>query len=391
MENNEKSVVDCKISFNLIFNILFPIIALLNLFIINWNATLLFILMIFQLIVFLKFRTDILTKIICMIYFEVLLIMISFGMVVFEFMPQAKVMLSTNNDILKYFMTGHPHAIRLLIAYPGYLISNFTSIELNIAYSYYILMIFCILYINIFETCSYTIRYYGFYSYIIIQYIIFFVLIVLSFLMNGRIIFAFLGFSMIIKLVLKNNFLKLSIIDYIEIIIGIILTTVSSGTMSVVTIFIILVIAFIYKNKIMTNLKRNKIYKIMLCICMIPIIILALRYLKFMLVRNINYYGGGLKGLINMMNHGIGRYFNNSILGMSLFLVIVLFGVITAYFFVRFKLQKNEKVYIILFLAVISCMVGFVFGYSAGSLVLIPLIIISLIFLFKEKGSMKWN
>lgn len=374
-----------KITINSTLNLFLIIVTLINLLIIDVNINLLFILIIFQLCIFLKPKTDILTKIICMFYFEVMVIMISLNVITFDFMPQAKVMLNPNNSIITYFISGHPHAIRFLIAYPGYIISNFAKIDLNQGYSYYIIMIFCMLYINILESYRYTIKKLSFYSYILEQYMIFSIIILLSILMNGRVVFAFLGFSMIIKTFLKTNVFKLNNRDYIYILIGVILSTVSSGTMLVVIIFMVLAIISIYNEKLIRNFKKNNVNTIILYFFSIPVIIIFLKYLNIMLRRNIDYYGGGFWGLINMMSHGAGRYFNNSVFGIIVFLITVLFNIIVGYKFIKIKLRKNEQVYIVLFLAVISCLIGFIFGYSAGSLVLIPLIIINLRFFLKEK------
>ena len=56
---------------------------------------------------------------------------VKIGIISLIFFPQAEVLLNTNENLFFWFKEGHVHAIRLLIAYPGFLFSKFYNISLN--------------------------------------------------------------------------------------------------------------------------------------------------------------------------------------------------------------------------------------------------------------------
>lgn len=360
-------------------------ISLFNFCMLDNNIVLLFIVIIIQLYILETSRLTRWPKVMCLIYFEIIMIFINLKFIKFDFMPQAKVMLDTGETLVNYFLDNHPHAIRLLIAYPGYIISNLANIDLDYAYSYYILIIFCFFYINIFEIYLYIARFIDFYSYILVPVYIFISIMILSFIMNGRVIFAFLGFAIVLKNLIYVVKSKFYMKNYFGILAGVLLSTVSSGTMLVVIIFLILIIVYLYGFKIIYAIKLNQLKMLITLSLVTPVVVVLISYVNLMLMRNINYFGGGIFGLVNMMNHGIGRYFNDSKLGLFIFLIILTILVEFSHKLIKLKLKNSEFIFSIFFISIISCCIGFIFGHSAGSLIIVPFILGGLLCLFKER------
>ena len=67
----------------------------------------------------------------------------------FQFWNQVYELLDENTNLIYWFRTGHWHAIRLFVAYPGYLISCVGKIGLDQGFTIYIGIIFELLYLYI--------------------------------------------------------------------------------------------------------------------------------------------------------------------------------------------------------------------------------------------------
>lgn len=145
----------------------------------------------------------------------------------FEFMPQARTLLDSNKSLFFWFEQGHFHAIRLLITYPAYLASIFFETDLNLAYGYYCSIVFALLY-NFLVGIKNKYIYSQDNAYTNCIFIL--LIYILAIIMNGRICFAFLGFSMVIS-EMTSMYLeerpKHWVNRYINVAIGVIFSTVS--------------------------------------------------------------------------------------------------------------------------------------------------------------------
>ena len=131
---------------------------------------------------------------------------------------------------------------------------------------------------------------------------------VLLFFINGRFAFSLFGLSlMIFSISLKKmNKSKLLVISLL--IISLLFTSVSSGTFSVALIYIALEFrrafgAHLFKFK---SILTSIINLFSLIIISTPLIYFFILFLT----KNMNSYGGGLGGFIDMISHGLGLFFN---------------------------------------------------------------------------------
>lgn len=319
---------------------------------------------------------NVVSKINAILYFLIILILIQGGIVAFNFIPQAETLLQINTDLIFWFSRGHPHAIRLLIAYPGYLLSQLYAVDLEVGFSYYASAFFTLMYLIIMETTSkfpqrarLPLAIKGF---IAIAPFIF-----LLFIMNGRLIFAYTGFSILINLFLglfrgePKSKLKL----FVSGLFGFLLTTVSSGTMTVSLSYLVLLTCILNRKKMNKWSFIKRLPKATLLLA--PLLYIILPYFWMMLMRNVNFFGGGISGVFNMLNHGAGRIFgaNNAII------LVMAFVPIAIYINVRYLKKAIENNYnlIPILCAINIAIYGLMFGFSTGLMMIPPIIMLVLV------------
>lgn len=306
------------------------------------------------------------------LFFFLLLFLVTENVLSYEFLAQARVLLQTNTDVYYWLVNGHVHAIRLLISYPAYLLAEFYDVNIDIAFSYYCCIIFLLILLLMVSIQRKRIKIGGG---IILLSAMF--TLVLALVMNGRVNFAFLGLEILIiqmeKLNEVNSYSKLKII--LMAIIGLFLTFVSSGTM-------IVAIGYLVIYLIIWCIKKDKITKKMLHVFSISLLLILLfmtigQYVLKMINKNILFFGGGVTGILNMLNHGITKNLIGSF-GISRFFIIMLLGLILIFNLILIlHVYKKHFNYMSIILAINVGIYGSLFGLSAGTMSFIPLYIIS--------------
>ena len=110
-------------------------LAIMFLFVIpQMGSAIIAMILLNMIIVFILPFKDLFSKILGFLYSLLLLLFVQGNLIEFEFFLQAYKLLIDNTYLLHWFSEGHVHAIRLLIAYPGYIISKVFAIELNIGF-----------------------------------------------------------------------------------------------------------------------------------------------------------------------------------------------------------------------------------------------------------------
>ena len=189
----------------------------------------------------------------------------------------------------------------------------------------------------------------------------FLVLSGLSLFMNGRIVFAILGASMLLMVGYFWGSLKIVKLVVLSIV-GLFLTSVSSGTFIVFALSLFILSFYHFLNDFS---KRN----VMLFCCSTILLLLISPLLKMYFFRNLDFYGGGFHGFINMLNHGFGALLfteNFYFLGFIVLLVMVFI------FFFFFYFRNLRVCFIILSIA----LVGGLFGYSTMMIGIPPLVVL---------------
>ena len=268
------------------------------------------------------------------------------------------------------------HILRYYLTLPLFYVSVIT----NVSYNYLFTLIFPLLvflsanYINksVLNIVGFNERQQG------LNFIFIFLLLsTITFFMNGRMIFAVLGASVLLFLSIRINrfsFIRLILLFFV----GIFLTSVSSGAFVVYYLSFSSILFFYF-------IESEDDYRFILVLVFVFISLVLNSFLFEAVMKNVDFYGGGISGFFNMLNHGLGKILFYSDLGfiwlMSIFCALAVFLLALLVFFQYHKLQPL----IILFLVSLA---GGLFGYSTLVMSIPPIIaLISFcIFHFFPKG-----
>ncbi len=284
----------------------------------------------------------------------------------FAFMPQAEALLEKNQSVLYWFAEKDIHAIRLLIAYPGYIFSQILDITLNKGFSYYCLIIFILLYRNLLATVKIykrTISGYAYGAFFLLCTTLF-----LLYVMNGRIVFAFYGVSLIVLCnVQLYKGLQFGPKHVAMLLVGMLCTTVSSGTLIVGLLTAIMGGVFSYQGKKLFQKRWVKV----LVLLLIPVAVIFLKYVLRMLIKNIDFFGGGIKGALGMLGHGLGKfiYIAGEYIAVLILLLAIIFVIFNVIFILYLYRKKAEMLPIVISLNI--SLYGSLFGLSTGATALI--------------------
>lgn len=307
----------------------------------------------------------------CMLAGITLAFLRSAKIIEYPLFPQAATIYSRNNDLLYWFRTGHPHAIRLLISYPGIYIANRFSEEVTwgvTIYSISLLILIMYIMIKIIRINELENR--------ISALLCGIAVVGLALVMNGRLIFTFWGVSLLCLYELKYKKGEVSVL-ILQIIsaVAIIFSAVSSGNMFVTTAYVVLIMPFRWKK---CRSSRERVFFVSIqFISLFPVIRIFVPYLLQMLRKNLNVFGGGFQGAINMMQHGLGKIFPTVSEGLTYLVLIV--GVIIVIanivLFEKLIIRKNNPNLPLFLIANVSLYAS-VFGLSAGLTAMIPVLIL---------------
>lgn len=285
----------------------------------------------------------------------------------FTFFPQAYELYKINKSLFFWFSQKNLHAVRYLIAYPAVIISNFNQITLGKAFTIYTCIVFVLIGFFFLRLLK---RIHGLTNFNRILGLS--LLMVLAFVMNGRLIYAFLGIILILDAEYKFSEHKIDVLMLkLSEIIGLILSMVSSGTMTVTAAFILTMNFIQWKDRKGTRDRYSLI--LINFVLLFPLLDKFLPYFYRFLIKNTDYYGGGFNGFIGAMQHGLGRFFYTAntevyILIISIALFILFINILFWWWLIIYK--KNK--YIPLLLVINICMYGGVFGFSTGLLGMLP-------------------
>lgn len=257
------------------------------------------------------------------------------------------------------------HFLRYLLVYPIFVAGDTFSLDTNEIFN--ALCFVMLFYIS--KNCVKTSQYYLKYNVLVSALFFTFIFVTVSAFMNGRILFAFLGFSYLIVTVHRWELHRLGNRGlFIRLFIVLLLCSVSSGTF-------LLCIIFLLAWSVVTIQRRKKAlypYIALLMIVLGPIISLYI-------FKNADFYGGGVAGVVNMLQHGAGIIFYTVDLDL---LILTCINLIFFLFFsvVLYLHAKNHQ----LLLGFLGCsIVCGLFGFSTLSLGIIPFSILFILVLEK--------
>lgn len=294
-------------------------------------------------------------KTIEIIFFYMYLSVVLLGLKEFTVWSQVTAFLTPNNTtenllIIENLITmQHPHALRVLLLLPVYAISEYMSLELNYLFSIVLVALIYCVYLLCASIVKDTVS-----RKALLPMLFFFMII--SFFMNGRIVFAIVGNTLLLYLLYRSfytplGFKKKKLIPFF--ILALWLVFVSSGSFFV---FLLTTVVFFTINVLVRFSQiRKKIFRIfsvftIALIVMYPIIITFFE-------KNVQYYDNSIFG---MLSHGLGIYLVEYIYIMYIFFLLVIFSLPISISFLR----RYNILVLPLSMMLSSFAVG-LFGFSA--------------------------
>lgn len=293
-------------------------------------------------------------------FFHILIIIIFIFLKkkIFYIFPQAMNVYNFHVDFITLYKYGYIHHIpRYLVVYPSIYFGELFEIDIHLINTIYSVIIFSITIILWWKIIKkYKVRL----NILTWICLLFFSMGVITFV-NGRIIFAYFSEALLLHYIVEKKFqinLKFLIIF--------LFSTVSSGTMSV-----ILITCFLSRKIIKNHLKASRFLKIL----KIPMILIVVYFFLIFVRKNLKYYSGDILGLLK---HGFFSKLQN--LTLDIYIPLVLLFV--CFICITIFLKKIDK---LLFIFYISSIIGLVFGFTAGSMIL-PILLIYFLVIFNSKG-----
>ena len=272
-------------------------------------------------------------------------------------------------SLANLYAARHPHFLRYLVAYPVFLGSNLTGLSsaaiFNLACLALLPALALILRrVELIETSENSSE-----ARITAHTI---VLFSISYFMNGRIIFALFGYSILV-LVLSEYFssCRWRFSSFILCLVGILFCSVSSGVFAVAFLFLLLCLLL----SVVRAFEAPTVRPAQLGMT-VSIIVLFAMFREFLLIgidKNIEFYGGGIEAVWTMLDHGLGTYL--TVIDPSLVLLMVPMLALAGYagaHVVRRSTATNR----VAVLALCSALAGGIFGLSTLSVGLVPALLV---------------
>lgn len=276
---------------------------------------------------------------------------------VFESWSQVSILWTSEINPMQ--IVGHPHMPRYLIAYPGFLLEDHLP---GIGFSLYISVFFALNFVFFREVALLAIQ--GRPS--ISVYLCF---AAIHFGMNGRGVIVWTAWLMCIwvchKIIMRTSH-PANHIFWIAI--SCFLATVSTGVFIIVTI----ALSLIALRGLSFMKKMSPTRWLILLVMAVPLGYKLLGYFIMAIEKNIDFYGGGIEGVFNMFEHGLGIIFFEIDQSLSLIIFFMIFSA----GFIMVLLVGRKRFLLLDRFAVLSILGGF-FGFTVLSMTL-PLLLLKI-------------
>ena len=258
-------------------------------------------------------------------------------------------------------VTGlHPHALRFALIFPVLLLSNQIGMEQDALFSIVILTLLASMCFLL--SCSLSIirhrmarewpRYY---------WMVLAPTVGMAMVMNGRVAIAMFGLSLLILLMTswQAGHLRSGILFLIGAAVALLFMAVSSGTI-MVGVLVFMVFCLVMPFCRWPAFRSRDLGLVVACLAILAGLA---PFLGVSIQKNLDFYGGGTEGFVNMVNHGFGAFFPESPH------LLIIFAVVGGYLGFRAAqygvgLYHKQAISAPLQISVIASMFLGVFGYS---------------------------
>ncbi len=239
---------------------------------------------------------------------------------ILRFEAWTQVMDLWDTEISPFLLIGHPHFFRYMVAYPGFLLEDKIP---GFGFSIYI-GIFFATNVSIFRRLIWLASNR---SAPVLAWTVF---ISSHLFMNGRGVIAWTAWLLCAYLCLRiSRGESISLAKLLLIALACLLAAVSTGVFIVTVVTITIFTLSNYKHAV----NRSKWRVFLFALLFIPIAVVIADFFWVAIEKNLDFYGGGFEGAINMLNHGLGGIFSGStvstilamwLIGLTLSTIIIL-------------------------------------------------------------------
>ena len=192
--------------------------------------------------------------------------------------------------------------------------------------------------------------------------------------MNGRGAVAFFGYALVLNAVLQIHYnRRLSLWVIVKVIAGIFLCSVSSGTF--MSGILALAVAFWFElarlAKLSMSLRASRL-GLILTFMALALLYFVWDFLAAGVLKNIDYYGGGAEGIVEMLNHGAGSVIYPFVRDLELWMITAILLVVAV---LVSQALMTLPLGFMLHLILSAIAIG-VFGYTTLALAFIPMMIL---------------
>ncbi len=259
-----------------------------------------------------------------------------------------------------FALTASPHLLRFLVVLPALVLAHLLDLNQEYVFSVFILGLTIGIVFMISRTLGETVdrkakNWVHYYRWVALP------MFAVTFLMNGRIVIAMFGLMLLISAQVAwflNRDRPLWRF-FVSQLVGLFLLNVSSGTVMVG------VICFISFTVIMPLAQYPRADRRHLPLLLVSALTLTLfsPFLAIGIIKNLDYYGGGIQGFIGMLQHGFGKILPDDIVFQSLAGVAILLWLAVVWRSVRGVYRSERRNAPIVIATFVSIPLG-AFGFS---------------------------
>lgn len=297
----------------------------------------------------------------------VLMLSVYFGVLQFELWGQVTSLKGT--AVFDIDPTA-AHFLRYLVVYPIFWVADLSGLAYDLVFSYVAVVL-------VFATSALI----GFVASLIarrrdlyhrLAFLGLVCMCIVSMFMNGRILFAMLGYAYICANFIRWEYGESGLMGtLVRNLAGHYLTTVSSGTFLVGVLFVLGWLA----------IKVNRDKPVAVYVLFAGFLSAASPLIWLYLMKNINFYGGGVGGLFNMLNHGAGFVLHKFGTFVAVEVVVVVIAVASVFVWFFGRLVGGIR---LLYVGIAAACFGGLFGFST-LMVGLPLVIALVVVRFGYK------
>ena len=305
------------------------------------------------------------------VYLLAVVALIHLGRVSYPMMSQAFALYQSTPDLLIWIKAGNVHAPRLLVSYPGVLLSYVCSVPLDTGMSLFTALLFWFTYSNMGYAVEEVEGDLPGRSWLPV--LLLFPMLVLTLIMNGRLVFAMCGYSLALVTVLRVKHMPdFRLSGLLPLAVAVLLCAVSTGTM---------LVCIVTSGLLLLSLCGKELSKKpLLLVCLAAALLLMLPYIGRMIAKLFAFFGPGLNGILGILQHGAGGVLLRLFASPAAWVLLaigsgaILLGMTVVLWFLFSPRSRGSRYYALGAGIMISC-ACFPVGLSTGLMFIVPMMI----------------